>query len=128
MHHLLVRACEVIAQESYVPFEEALEKLADMEVVPFIVRNECRCVALLRGTEIHLVIFPAWRHRCLSRRRIRAFLAPLFNRLGFLTTRVQLTSTDNIVFVERIGFQRTWSDGIFAFFMMTQLPYGGTLQ
>jgi len=127
MNQLLIRACEVVAQDANKTFDEVVLGLGDMTTVPFYVRGDCACVALMRGCEIHLVVFPEWRNRTLFRRRIRSFLYPLLQEFGMLTTRL-LHESRMGEFVERIGFRPTWSDENFRYFMMTTLPYGKGLQ
>ena len=84
--------------------------------------GECAAVALLRGTEIHFAAAPAWRGRLITRARTRAFLAPLMEPLGFLTTRSTGDGPD--AFLTRMGFIRTWDEGPIKHWMLTALPFG----
>lgn len=90
---------------------------------PVVVNGEAVATMAQRGTEIHFVIDPAWRRRLLTRKLIRTFLAPHMERYGFLTTRVMPTDFRARVFVERLGFLRTWHDGTLDHYMLTALPY-----
>ena len=85
--------------------------------------GEVQAIAAIQGTEIHFAIAPNWRHRVIARRRTRSFLAPLFERLGFLTTRSE-PSAQHHEFLSRIGFNKTWHDGRFDHYMLTELPFG----
>lgn len=86
-----------------------------------IVTSECGgCVAALLGTEIHVEFT---RPRVISRNRVRTFLAPLLAREGFLTTRVTHLDEVSSRFVERLGFQHTWSDIEFKYYILTALPF-----
>ena len=79
--------------------------------------------ACMSGSEIHFAIAPEWRHRVIARLRAREFLAPLFDVHGFLTTRTEPNKPHHR-FLERMGFMRTWNDGIHDHYMMTELPFG----
>lgn len=79
--------------------------------------------ACMSGSEIHFAIAPEWRHRVIARLRAREFLAPLFDVHGFLTTRAEPNKPHHR-FLGRMGFMRTWNDGIHDHYMMTELPFG----
>ena len=66
-----------------------------------------------RAPEYHCQLDPGFR---LTRKEIRAFLAPLLNRRGFLTTRVPIGDEANERFNRAFGFERTWSDERFQLF------------
>ena len=77
--------------------------------------------ALMKGTEFHCCIFPQAR---LRRAEIREKLRPLFERHGCLTTRVAHDDLANQRFNKAFGFERTWSDDRFHYFLMAELPFG----
>ena len=77
-----------------------------------------------KGTEIHVVVHPSHRHRVIRRHYARAVLAPLLAQHGYLTTR--LFAGEDATFVERFGFTYTWSDGVFDYYLLSTLPFGGT--
>ena len=58
--------------------------------------------ALLKGTEFHCCLFPGFR---LRRAEMREFLRPLFERHGFLTTRVAHDDLANQRFNKAFGFE-----------------------
>lgn len=91
---------------------------------PWMDGDEVACLAIMHGTEIHFVAAPKWRRRLILRERTRAFLAPLMERHGFLTTR-SLPEDGHRDFLERLGFVFTWNDGAADHFMMCELPFGG---
>lgn len=96
--------------------------LDDWEVVPGFIDGEHAATALIKGSEIHFGLVPAFRNR-VTRGRTREFLKPLLERNGFLTTRVLLASPDKQQFVERVGFKRTWEDDTFQFYLLGALPW-----
>ncbi len=79
--------------------------------------------AMMHGPEIHIIVAPQWRGRAMSRRRVRAFLAPLLEQYGYLATRVLHNREEQRRFVERVGFTQTWSDSMFCYYMLTTLPF-----
>lgn len=79
-------------------------------------------ISMLRGTEYHCQLDPGYR---LRRAEMRSFLEPLFQRFGFLTTRVPIGDVSNERFNRLFGFERTWSDANFHYFVMAELPFGG---
>ena len=95
----------------------------DWEAIGHHEQNELVAVAMLRGTEIHFAVAPNWRGRLIQRGRTRAFLAPLIERHGFLTTR----SSDGQAhrFLKRLGFVETWAEGPIQHYMLIGLPFSG---
>lgn len=77
--------------------------------------------SMLKGTEYHCQLDEGFR---LRRGDMREFLAPLLARRGFLTTRVPVGDEANERFNRAFGFERTWSDERFHYFLMTELPFG----
>lgn len=96
------------------------------EFVPLHVGPELAAAAALRGTEIHFASAPEWRARLITRRRTRDFLAPLFERYGFLTTRCQALDFAQIAFITRLGFELTFEDPLSGIhhYMLSALPFG----
>lgn len=100
--------------------------LAGWQVHEHRVAGELAAAALHKGTEVHFVCAPSWRKRLIRRRNTQEFLAPLLAKRGYLTTRVQVSEKANDMFVRRIGFKKTWSDGKFVYYMLTELPFSRT--
>lgn len=104
------------------PPDAARRHLRAWRPVPLIEHGEVAAIALLQGTEIHFAAAPAWRGRLVNRGRTRAFLAPLMEPLGFLTTRS--TGDADTDFLARLGFVETWREGDTTHWMLTALPFG----
>ena len=100
-----------------------LSLLNDWEAIPYYVDGRHAATALVKGTEIHFGAVPAFRRKLILRRRTQEFLRPMFERRGFLTTRVQLDSHDKKRFVERLGFKPTWADEQFQYYLLGSLPF-----
>lgn len=81
-------------------------------------------VAMLKGYEIHFAVSPDHRHRVIQRHRTREFLQPMFDRLGFLTSRNDPANRTAHRFLTRLGFAHTWNDGRFDHYMLSALPFG----
>lgn len=93
------------------------------EVVPGYIDGQHAATAVVKGTEIHLAIVPQFRRKAVLRGRAQEFLRPMFERRGFLTTRVLRGSDENKRFVERVGFRPTWQDGTFQYYLLGELPW-----
>lgn len=91
--------------------------------VPYEQGGVVRAIAALDGTEIHFAVHPSYRHRVIARHRTRAFLAPLLEEFGFLTTRAE-PGIRNYSFLTRLGFCFTWNDGRLDHYMLSALPWG----
>ena len=91
---------------------------------PWMAGDEMACIAIMHGSEIHFVAAPKWRKRLILRDRTRQFLAPLIERVGYLTTRAD-PADGHRNFLERMGFSFTWNDGLLDHFLMHELPFGG---
>lgn len=77
-------------------------------------------VGLTRGSEFHFVLLPGFKF---SRQKLREALEPLISRYGFLTTRLLHGDKVNRRFNRLFGFEPTWADKRFQYFMMTALPF-----
>lgn len=78
------------------------------------------CRAALKGSEIHVEFT---REGVINRRKVREFLGPLIDRMGFLTTRVPVDDEDSDRFVRRIGFRESGRTDEFIFYMLTGQPF-----
>lgn len=72
------------------------------------------------GTEVHAILK---RPGVITRRNVRAALAPLMDELGFVTTRVAHHDARSTRFVRAIGFRKTWADDHFTYYMLTNTPF-----
>ena len=94
------------------------------EFIPHERDGRVVAVAAMRGSEIHFAIDPEWHHRVIAKNRTREFLAPLFERFGYLTTTaVGAARADRGRFLERLGFEFSWDEPDRRHFMMTALPF-----
>lgn len=103
---------------------EVLESLrSEWTIHPLKINSIEVAAACMSGSEIHFAIAPEWRHRVIAKLRTQEFLRPLFEIHGFLTTRA-IPNAKHDRFLTRMGFMRTWNDGIHDHYMMTELPFG----
>ena len=107
-----------------------LEQLAekarteDWHVVKHFNDNgNCDGIAIQKGTEWHCQLAEGFK---LRRAEMREFLRPMFNKHGYLTTRVPVNDTANQRFNRVFGFTKTWSDGVFNYYILTALPFEGS--
>ena len=97
------------------------EVVAQWALTPYHCQSRLGGVGMSKGSEFHFLPTPDFK---LDRKAMRAQLAPLFERHGFLTTRVAHGDTANQRFNRLFGFEPTWADATFQYFMMTKLPFG----
>ena len=102
---------------------EILNYFADWEIVPFDFEGRHVCTMVAKGTEVHFALVPDWRPKGSMRGSIRSFLKPMFERHGFLTTRIAHGHTDQKMFVTRLGFKPTWKDGNVEYYLLGSLPF-----
>lgn len=114
---------ENLALRCGVQESDVVKQLAGWETHDYIVNGEVIGTGMSKGTEIHVALSKAHYKKGLRRDAIRTFLKPLFDRIGFLTTRVLIEHAEQARFVERIGFEKTWSDGRFNYYLLANLPY-----
>jgi hypothetical protein len=100
-----------------------LEYFKDWDVVPYYEAGQHACTAVVKGTEIHFAVMPDFKRKVIRRKNTRAFLAPLFERQGYLTTRVPHGRLAQKEFVQRIGFKPTWQDSEVEYFLLGSLPF-----
>ncbi len=68
------------------------------------------------GTEIHMEGFG------FTRQRVKELLGPIFEKFGFLTTRLEFD--EDTRFVDRLGFEPTWRDENYQYYILTELRHG----
>jgi len=88
---------------------------------PIHIDGELAACGFMLGTEIHFAVLPSFRHKVITRRIAREFFTPLLSHFPYLTTRI-LLGNENNEFVRRIGFENTWSDTTFNYYLMAELP------
>lgn len=97
--------------------------LHEWEAVPGHIDGVQVAAIIKKGTEVHFAIDHEYRGKTINRRRVREFLAPLLDEMGYLTTKLLHKYKGQQRFIERIGFKKTWSDERFNYFMLTELPF-----
>jgi hypothetical protein len=102
---------------------QILDYFADWEVFQFDFEGRLVWTMVVKGTEVHIALAPDWQPRASMRDSVRAFLEPVFERHGFLTTRVSHERVDQKKFVKRIGFKPTWIDGDVEYYLLGSLPF-----
>lgn len=119
MNHLIKHlASQPGMSESYIA-----SLFDDWESHDYVVNGESVGTAMIKGTEIHFALDPNHYKTAMRRGPMREAIKPLFDRIGFLTTRILIGHKDQARFVERVGFEKTWSDGRFDYYLLANLPY-----
>ncbi len=95
----------------------------EWDALPLVVGGEHIGSWAVRGPEIHFALAEGKRPRGSVRGAVRAALAPLFEKHGYLTTRLPIGFTDEDRFVQRIGFRPTWRDENFQYYLLGTLPF-----
>lgn len=75
---------------------------------------------IIRGPEFHILSTAPG--RAMTRKNILAFVKPVFEEHGYITTRVPLAETDHRL-RQALGFTRSWDDEQYSYWAMTALPY-----
>lgn len=103
---------------------ECASLFADWQVVYHEEAGDRVAAALMKGTEVHLIVAPEWRGKLIQRHRAIRFAAGLLDKNGgMLTTRILHGSSGAIDFVERVGFVHTWSDPHFRYYALCRVPF-----
>ena len=100
-----------------------LDYFADWDVLPFEFEGQHVWTMVAKGTEVHFALTPGWKPKASMRGAVRAFIKPVFDRHGFLTTRVMHGRLAQKEFVKRIGFKPTWKDGDVEYYLLGSLPF-----
>jgi len=95
----------------------------DWEVIPMTIDGKHVATGVFKGMELHFALVPGWKPQACYRGVIREFLRPLFDRYGFLTTRVLHERPAQKEFVKRLGFKPTWRGENVDYYMLTRLPF-----
>jgi len=100
-----------------------LDYFEDWDVLPFELDGQHVWTVVAKGTEVHFALAPDWRPKASMRGAVRAFIKPVFERHGFLTTRISHGRVAQKEFVKRIGFKPTWKDGDVEYYLLGSLPF-----
>jgi hypothetical protein len=100
-----------------------LDYFADWEILPFEFEGQHVWTMVIKGTEVHFALAPGWKPKASMRGAVRAFIKPVFERHGFLTTRIAHGRVAQKEFVKRIGFKPTWKDGDVEYYLLGSLPF-----
>lgn len=73
-----------------------------------------------RGCEVHVDLR---RPGVVTRRTIREFFAPVLDKHGMATTRALRGDPRLDRFLKRIGFNRSWSDDHYDYYILTAMPF-----
>lgn len=123
MTDLLDPVVQSIRQGTALPRQTILDYFKDWDALPLVIAGQHVATAVVKGTEIHFALVPGKRPPGSARGAVRAFLSPLLDKHGFLTTRVQHHRLDQKRFVERVGFRPTWRDDQFDYYLLGALPF-----
>lgn len=120
---LLAPIVQTIRRGTGLPIQEIDKHLSDWEAVPITVDGSHVGTLIAKGTELHIALVPGYRPRGAMRGVIKNFLKPLFERQGFLTTRILHQEAAQHAFVKRVGFKPTWRCGQFQYYLLGALPF-----
>jgi hypothetical protein len=122
-NELLEPIISSIRKGTSLPRQEIEKFLNDWEVIPVIADCVHAATVIAKGTELHIALAEGYKPKACQRRVIKSFLQPLFDKHGFLTTRIPHHRLPQKRFVERVGFKPTWKDDIFEYYMLTSMPF-----
>lgn len=119
---LLEPVVRSIRKHALVSRFEILKSLEGCGAVPLMLDGQHAGTVIYRGTEVHFAFVEGWVPKP-CRKELREVLRPLFDRFGFLTTRLYLSAPPaQHRLAHRVGFRRTWNDGAYQYYMLGQLP------
>ena len=103
--------------------QDILKYLEDWELIPVEMDGQHAAIVIAKGTEIHIAFVEGYRPKACQRRTYKGFLKPLFDRHGYITTRVPHHRLKQKKFVQRVGFKPTWKDENFEYYMLASMPF-----
>lgn len=120
---LLEPIVAAIRKGTAIPRQEIEKYLADWDVIPVITDSVHAATVIAKGTEVHIALATGYKPKTCKRGVIKQFLKPLFDKYGFVTTRVLHSRLNEKRFVERVGFKPTWSDTEFQYYFLGAMPF-----
>lgn len=102
---------------------QILDYFKDWDVMPFEFEGRHIWTLVNKGTEVHIALAPDWGPKASMRDAVHCFFRPVFEKHGFLTTRVRHGRLKQKKFVERVGFRPTWKDGDVEYYLLSNLPF-----
>lgn len=122
-NELLEPVISSIRKGTSLPRQEIEKFLIDWEVIPVVADSVHAATVIAKGTELHIALAEGYKPKACQRKVIKGFLQPLFDKHGFLTTRIPHHRLTQKRFVERVGFKSTWKDDVFEYYMLTSMPF-----
>ena len=102
---------EHLMQDEGLSYPDASKMLEGWDLIPCIFKGEHMATLLKKGAEVHFAIYKQYQKRYMTARRLRAFLLPVLESEGFLTTK--LSADDKTErFITRLGFVEMGMDPI----------------
>lgn len=96
---------EHLMQDEGLSYEEARKQLERYECIPYVENGEHMATLIKENAEVHFAAYRRYRHQGnITARRLRAFLLPILEQEGFLTTK--LGPSDDERFITRLGFEQ----------------------
>lgn len=96
---------EHLMEDEGMTYPQAAEYLARYECIPYVENGEHMATLLKLNAEVHFAAYRRYRHKAyISARRLRAFLLPILDAQGFLTTK--LGPGDDERFIRKLGFEQ----------------------
>ena len=95
---------------------DAAVELDKWEVVPYEQDGELALVGMFKGNEFHCKALPNFDPK--RRDKVREAFAPYIAREGYITTRLEHGDTANRRFNRLFGFEPTWSDERYTYFVL----------
>jgi hypothetical protein len=107
---------------------QAIDLLDGYEMIPFVLDGEHAGTMLKKNAEVHFAMFRKFRKKAgvITRRTIREFLQPIFEREGFLVTKLADGEPDD--FTLRMGFEEIGRTVSHRIFMLTRIKPLGELK
>jgi len=117
---------EHLVEDEGIPYEQAMEMLADWECIPYVDPVHGHMATLIKQKkEVHFAAYRRFRHRShITPARLREFFQPILDKEIFLVTKL-LVGADDARFITHLGFQElgVTLDGKIQTYILNEIRY-----
>jgi hypothetical protein len=111
---------EHLMQDEGLTYRDAFDYLEGWSPIPYAENGVHMATLIRKGAEVHFAAFKQYRGKgYITARRLRKFLQPILDEMGFLTTKLALGEPD--AFIRRLGFAQIGETASHRIYMLNEI-------
>ena len=111
---------ERLKDRTDISFEQFISATNDFEFRPFYLNENLICIVMIKDSEVHVITSHEYEGHGLSRKLFKETLSEIFNRHGFVSTKIMKNHHSGIRLAEWLGFRKISEEGNILNYKMEQ--------